>query len=211
MSLPNNEASIDLQPGSLLTPDSLSYDPHLVYEKGGVDLQDTSEGNLGYVWSGRYANNAITIKRDGIDGYDILTELAGVSSIDIAFDQNMNVTVCYDINNTSYLYWFDTVPQEYVTSVFPGTRSPRLTRDDKREQFVLSSDVLFVYITDSGDLVYRQQRDRFTIPRVLGTGVQSSVYIEKIGMTTANRILFKLSPFYIMPACPVNNIISGLI
>lgn len=211
MALPNNIESADLQPGVFLNPDNQPYNPYLVYERGGLDLQDTSEGNIGYVWRGRYANNAISIERDGIEGYTILTELAGVSSIDIAFDQNMNVSICYDISGTSYLYWFDSVIQDYTTTAFPNTRSPRLTRDDKRPQFSGASDVIFAYITLTGDLVYTQQRDRYTIPRIIGTGVQSIVYIEKIGMTTTNRVYFRLSPFYIMPTCGINNIVSGLL
>jgi len=211
MSLPQDVVSITPQPSQFLNPDNISFLPHLVYERGGVDLQDTSEGNIAYVWTGRYANNAISIKRDGIEGYDILTELVGVSSIDMTFDQNMNVILCYDIGTTSYLYWFDSVIQDYTTTVYPNSRSPRLSRDDKRPQYNTQSDVIFAYITTTGDLVYRQQRDRYTIGRTIGTGIQSTVIIEKVGMTTTNRVYFKLSPFYIMPVCALNNIVSGLL
>jgi hypothetical protein len=211
MPLPQDVVSAEPQPSTFLNPDNITFLPHLVYERGGVDLQDTSEGNIAYTWRARYTNNAISIERDGIEGYDILTELANVISIDMTFDQNMNVIICYDIAGTSYLYWFDSVIQDYTTTVYPNTRSPRLTRDDKRPQFTTQSDVLFAYITAAGELIYRQQRDRYTIARTMTAGVQDSVYIEKIGMTTTNRVYFKLSPFYIMPSCPLNNIVSGLL
>jgi hypothetical protein len=211
MSLPQNLPSVSLQAASFLSPDTNKFEPYIAYELGGVDLQDTSEGTTSYTWVARYSHNAITIERDGLEKYTILTELSGVSSIDMTFDQNMNVILAYDIAGTSYLYWFDSVIQDYTTSVFPNTRSPRLTRDDKRPQFINTSDVILAYINTAGELKYRQQRDRYTIEYLLGSGVQSSVIIEKIGMTTTNRIYFKLSPFYIMPVCPLNNIVTGLL
>ena len=211
MALPNNEVSVDAQPAPLLNPDNIAYSPHLVFERGGVNLQDTSEGNISYVWRGRYRDNRIEIERDGIETIPILSGLHDVDSIDIAFDQNMNVVVAYDIFPNSYLYWFDNSVSSYQTLTFNNCRSPRVSLDDKRTQFLNASDVIFAYIKSNGDLAYRQQRDRYLIERVINTGLPDSLYLEKIGMTVTNRFYFKVSPFYIMPTCPINNIVSGLL
>lgn len=201
MALPLNTISTTPQIAPFLSPDTVQFNPLVSYERGGVDLQDTSEGNVNYIWRCKYFERGIYIEREPDKQYLIVDNLDDVISLDFTFDQNMNQAVCYEVGTTVYLRWFDTVPQTFVTTTFPFIRSPRLTMDDKRIEFNTTSDIIFAYIKQNGDLCYRQQRDRFTIERVLRTGIPEELVLEKIGMSANNRLYFNLSPQYLLPIC----------
>lgn len=203
MALPGNIVSTDPVVVNLLAPDSIGYKPFIVYEKGGVDLQDTTQGLNSYDWRAKLVGNKIVIERDPDKYYEFVTGVSNVSSIDLAFDQNMNPAVVYEVGTSAFLYWFDSIPQQYVTTEFTGLRSPRLSLDDKRQQFNNTSDIIFGYIKTNGDLAYRQQRDRYTIERVVSTGIPDHLILEKIGMAANNRFLFEITPEYLLPLCGV--------
>jgi hypothetical protein len=88
----------------------------------------------------------------------------------------MNSSVAYIAGGNPSLYWYDTVPEEFVTTPYPGITTPFLTLDDKRPSQLGTSDMLFFYLK-AGKLYFRQQRDRFTIEYEL-TDVPS--YIDRI-------------------------------
>jgi hypothetical protein len=66
-----------------------------------------------------------------------------------------------------------------------------LTLDDKRALASATNDVILAYIR-AGGLYYRQQRDRFAVEYVVGTGVGSSSRIVALGMGANMRLQIKL-------------------
>lgn len=201
VSLPENTISPLPVISDFLYPDSLPFEKLRSYELGGVNIRDTSQGYSSYVWYVEYKQNQITVNREPGYVYLIKEYVENVSTVDMAFDQNLNPIVCWSIGQHSYLYWFDVVTQTNKTTTFANTRDPRLTMDDKRSSQVLSSDVLFCYVNGNGDLVYRQQRERYTVERVLRSGIPEDVTLERVGMTVGNRIKFKFSTRYLLPSC----------
>jgi hypothetical protein len=75
--------------------------------------------------------------------------------------------------------------------VFVEQRSPRLTLDDKRSSQFGNSDVMFGYMRGQS-LCYRQQRDRYTIERVLRTDLPEDIRLKNIGMMSNWRLKFNL-------------------
>lgn len=201
MSLPENRVSDDPIITSFLSPDNKGFNPLVAFERGGVDIQDPSEGLSGYEWRARFVSGTIKLEQDPLRYYDFITDLPNdVLSIDFTFDQNMNPVVTWELEESSFIYWFDPVVQDYVTSEFFGIRNPRLTLDDKRTEFVDTSDVIFAYLRDDV-LAYRQQRDRFLIERGLSSGIPENLVLEKIGMQTNHRLLFQIEQEKLLPEC----------
>lgn len=202
MSLPENRASNEPIISELLVPDNKLYNPYVVFERGGVDIQDPSEGLSSYEWRARLVNNTIKLEQDPLRYYDYLTGLPdNILSIDFTFDQNMNPVVTWELEDVSFLYWFDPVLSSYVTSEFTGIRCPRLSLDDKRIEYVETSDVIFAYITEDNRLAYRQQRDRFQIEIGLSAGIPEHLTLEKVGMQNNHRLLFKIEKEILLPEC----------
>jgi hypothetical protein len=102
----------------------------------------------------------------------------------------MNAAIAYVANGTAKLYWYDPVIEGY--NVFPiggGASSPVVCHDDKRDFVVLTggSDVLLFYIR-ADKFYYRQQRERYTVERELGSIPFPNAFIVKAGMNAGRRV-----------------------
>lgn len=202
MALPDNQPSQVATIADFLPPDDEPYAQLVSYEDGGIDVSDPSKGLMGYKWRIRVNDDNIILERDSTKSYVLFEGIGDIKSIDLAFDQNMNPAVAYDKSNgNSYLYWFDASIGDYTTSVFFNCRSPRLSLDDKRIESLQTSDIIFGYIKSNGDLVYRQQRDRYTIERILQMGIPDHLYLMRIGMTKNNRLRFQVTQDMSLPLC----------
>lgn len=179
-------------PEPLLQPDSLPYSRMLDREEGGAALSDPYQGLKGHLWEAHLHGHMIKLQVDGGPLVD-LVEIPGAHEIALAFDQNMRPVVAAATQAKElYLYWYDpTVPGNVLTHLGAG-RTPRLTLDDKRAGADAYSDVILGYISGRS-LVYRAQRDRFTIPYTLHTGISGGAKLRKLGMTTGYRLQFEVT------------------
>lgn len=164
------------------------------YEEGGIAIQDPSEGLLYQRWRARLFNSGEVDSYVMLDAREVpefvwLT-VPFMTEISFSFDANMQPVVAYVANGQSFLNWYDTsVPAYVTTELAEDVITPRVALDDKR-QFQSNgyqlSDVILAYVR-SGNLYYRQQRDRYTIERLLKTGVKPLI---KIGFTRGLRFQF---------------------
>nr|WP_314369155.1 hypothetical protein [uncultured Acinetobacter sp.] len=143
------------------------------YEWAGIDLYDTSQGMLAKLWTGFYADGVIKVKNDTVQ-HDLIT-VANVTSLSFAFDLNMRPIVTYVVDETTYLWWYDSSIGEQVTTNFGNVKTPQLALDDHRPLQSANADVIFAYIK-AGKLCVRIQRDRFQNEYDLGNG-QSLIQI----------------------------------
>lgn len=184
--IPNNKMSTTPVYGSFLTPRRLNklHD----YEFGGVDIRNTSQGLSSYLWECYYEDDKIIIKNDEVT-HELLS-VPDVEYLSFSFDQNLNPNVVYvNSNNESYLYWYDSSLAEQVTTyIGDNLVTPNLSFDDKREQFISSSDIILAYLKE-GSLYYRQQRDRYTVEYFV-SDVGNGIVIEQIGLTNQLRFQF---------------------
>lgn len=196
--LPSNAPSSFPIPGIFLSPDDRVPSSLVDYERGGSDLSDASNGLDVQDWVCWYEN--LEVRVSPVDGVrTVLFTRAGINHLSFGFDQNMRPTVAFIEEYTTYLRWYDsTVPGFVFTNFGTGITSPRVAMDDRRSASSATSDVIFAYIrfdagTNSHALCYRQQRDRYTVERVLRTGLSSKTRLKNIGMASNLRFQFELS------------------
>lgn len=198
MSLPGNALPNTAPPARMLAPDSFPRPSLLVdFERGGIAIQDPSQGLDVRDWQADYVGGAVRVYPLGNPVLaQTLFSAAGITELSISFDQNMRPLVAYMVGADAFLWWFDPVPNAVVTTALAaGVRSPALTLDDKRAfaTFANLNDVLLFYIR-AGGLYYRQQRERFQTERLVGpTDIPDAVFIRRAGMNTQLRVQVELA------------------
>ena len=170
------------------------HDPEYIrdYERGGMALRETVAGINKKEWEFFIEDRTIFAKITDTDkkfpilnGKDF-TEVVGT------FDRNMNPVLVYHANNAYHFYWFDTVTNNYVTEELTSdVTSPRLCQDDKRDEALVYSDVILTYIKDT-KLIYRLQRDRFTLNYIAGEKGIKGREIIRFGMNKSLRLQWTL-------------------
>lgn len=189
--LPGDIPSALALPGLFLPPDDQVVSPLHDYEAGGPEVGSSENGLTGYRWQCWVVGTDVMLQRDGAAAV-LLLQQSGITDLSFAFDQSMRPTVVYRLTSgVIYLRWYDTTVNGYLTDNLGVGRNPRLSLDDKRSISAQTSDIILAYIT-GGNLIYRQQRDRFTIPRTLKSGIADDVQLRNIGMSTNLRMQFEL-------------------
>jgi hypothetical protein len=186
MALPQNKLSAQPYPAAYLHPDEHArvntlYD----FERGGVALNDASEGIDGYDWKAWVEGDDILLARAPYDSPTTLFTAAGTTWVSLAFDQNMRPALAYMQAGACKLYWYDTTIPGPATTTFADCTSPMLCMDDKRQGADQYNDILFFYVR-AGSIRYRQQRDRYNTERTL-TAVPPG-YILQVGMAQNLRV-----------------------
>lgn len=196
MSLPLNQAASATVASALLYPDDSVRSDRLVdYELGGVALNDASQGLQVQVWKAFVQGGNVCVAPQPANApVTVLFAADDVTELSLSFDQLMHPTVAFMQAGVCKLYWFDSLAAAQVTTSFPGATTPMLCLDDKRPLQVLAGvvDVLFFYVL-GGNLCYRQQRDRFTIARVLAALPPGSAEITGVGMGRNGRVQVHLN------------------
>lgn len=186
--LPQNTLSTDPVNAVFLGGRSLPVRDLVDYEDGGIALQDASRGLLYQTWKAEVINGEKIIL-SAESGFK-LTAIAGINITEVSFtfDQNMRPIIVYVEEGVAKLRWFDSAIAQFITTPYPEIITPRLALDDKRSGQSAISDVIFAYLRN-GNLYYRQQRDRYSIERLLASDVNSPGII-KIGMSRQYRLQF---------------------
>jgi len=186
--MPENTLSSSAIYSAFLVPDKA--EPLVDFEWGGIDLLDSSQGLMVKIWKCFYHDGWICITDDVVTRQ--LIQIANVKQVALAFDFNMHPTIAYTVENedksrSAYLYWYDTALGAQTTTTY-GTAYlfPQLSLDDHRLHQSANADIIFSYIKNN-NLYYRQQRDRFTIERLLESGLSEDVELRQTGMNTKNR------------------------
>ena len=184
--LPDNQLSSTAIAGGFLVDAAIDM---VDYERGGIALNDPSQGLNVQTWMAFYEGGAIKVKPLNGVASNVLT-VAGVTELSLAFDQNMRPVVAYVAASAAYLYWYDASATAYVTTTLAvGVTNPRVSLDDARKSQVSSSDVILAYLRD-GQLCMRVQRDRYTVEYVLASVLQSGAILRQIGMSDGLRFQF---------------------
>jgi len=162
--IPQNVLSTTPDPDAFRPPHDRVKERLIDYELGGRAIQDPSEGLEVKVWTAEAdeQTGSIMLSAPGVTPVEVLV-VPGVQEISLAFDQNMQPALAYVTADGAFLYWFDATLPGFTTLALPaGSRSPRISLDDKRATQTAISDIVLAYIR--GDKLYaRAQRDRFSI------------------------------------------------
>jgi hypothetical protein len=154
---------------------------------GGTALSNSANGRMVQLWSIWYDGTNINVSPSGGAIAFSIAE-SGVSQLSLAFDENMNVAICWLSAGNANLYYYDTVSAGYITLTIPATSCVACI-DDPASFYSGQSDVIFSY-TRAGNLYYRQQRDRYTIERLIGPC--TTKLLRRVGLSTGNRLQFEL-------------------
>lgn len=192
-------------------PDNISTLDELTdYEYGGIALQDPSKGLQYQAWKGYWDPVDSTaylqpyIPEAAPDPaptpIPIFTE-PNVVEFSFTFDQNMRWSaVTRAANNTVKFRWYDSAAEAYVVTPYTGMRSVKLCHDDKRDTQVAlgSSDMIFTYLTTTGAVCWRIQRDRFLVQYTkAGFTASGNSYISHFGMNSLNRLQWRIGKRHI--------------
>ena len=194
MSLPEDRLAETPVPADLLSPDDLGRPtPTVDYERGGIALNDPTQGRNYQNWRVRVVNGEVRVVHEPYSATEtVLFADAAISQVSIAFDQNMRPTVAFVAAGQAKLYWWDTLLSTQVTvDLDADVRTPFVTLDDKRDGAMARSDILLFYIRGS-KLYYRQQRDRYTVERELWTLPSGEFFIKRCGMNRVLRVQIEL-------------------
>lgn len=192
MSLPNNHISVQPTRLNYLAPDNqLRVNTLYDFERGGVEINDSSQGLSGYNWKLWVSGDDVLVAREPYDSSTVLFTAPGITGISLSFDQNMQPCVAYTQSNDCKLWWFDSFTSAYVITDLIGCTSPLVCMDDKREGTSNYNDILLFYVRD-GAIQFRQQRDRFSVERRLVDVVPGKII--QVGMTEGLRIQIRYRP-----------------
>jgi hypothetical protein len=160
-------------------------------EDGGVAIGDASQGHRYQEWRAIISGDGteIAIEADSAPP-SVLYSGAGITEVSLSFDQNMRPALAFVEGGVAKLQWFDTQVGQQVVTEYPGASDPRIILDDKRVWQTQNNDLIFAYIRN-GALYYRQQRDRYTIERLLLAQLpEGTVRFEKMVFGANYRLHF---------------------
>lgn len=167
------------------------------WSRGGVGIQDASEGLDVYDWRG-YLNgsNALVLEIPGVLAAAVVYTFP-VTALEIAFgfDTNMNTVIGWtDENDDAWFRWFDpTIPGHTNIELAAGSHSVRIAADDVRDSQADAgiTDTVVAYMR-AGAVYYRLLRDRFETEYEFASGYDSVYKLGRIGLNDQLRFQFEL-------------------
>lgn len=167
--------------------------PLVDYEAGGETLDSSQGSRYAFMWVAESDGSSVTVRRvDLEETHVVLSGLADVTQIAIAFDAAMRTHVAYVAGGKAYLYYWNSLAGSMDTMELDGAITPRLCTDQKRQVFVGTDDVILAYLR-SGGLYCRYQRERFTVEHLI-TAVPDAIGLTTVGLNNANRLQWRCRP-----------------
>ncbi len=189
--MPDNEFSSVAYTGTIQVPVKAPDDLGNAWERGGVALNNPSLGLQVKVWHAYIAPEGVMVEAPDVPASLVLAG-AGITDIDLAFDQNMNPFIAFTQNDVAKFYWHDPLIPGMTTTTLPaGSKRPRCTMDEKRGFLTDISDILLFYVRD-GSLCQRAQRDRYAIEYPMMT-VRNTAAMAHVAMASNLRLHVGLS------------------
>lgn len=191
MSLPNNPLT-PTERIPYIDPDDLPSKSLVSHERGGIALNDPSQGLDVQNWRLESDGSMVRLFSEMGSPIDLFPD-SGIRQLSLSFDQSMRKVVALEYNSGGVdLIWYDAQAALEITSFFPDIRSPVLSLDDKRKSQSGTSDVVFGYVRNSDNMLcYRQQRERFTVEHEL-IQLGPRARLRNLGMTTKLRMQFEV-------------------
>lgn len=186
---PEGSPSSSYVRGAFLAPDDADRSLLMDYERGGVHLNDPSQGLDYQVWKMWYDADNSQIKLSTLANTDETVVLTSgqITELSFTFDQNMRLAMVYVENTIAKFRWFDPIQNAVVTDVLQGATSPMIALDEKRSLQLSDSDIVLAYVRD-GSLYYRLQRERFLTEHALAALPPGVSRIMNLGMSSQNRV-----------------------
>lgn len=161
------------------------------YEMGGLGINDPTNGLDYQLYTAQLYKGQVLVHAPYVDQF-VMMEDHDITGISLSFDQNMRPALLYVKITQAYLWWYDTAAAEQVTTTLDAdVITPKIIMDDRRASQSNISDIILAYVR-SGNLYYRQQRDRFNTEYLLYSGIQPGVGIKRFGTNSKLRLQFHM-------------------
>jgi len=179
-----------------LLPNAVHYDTLTAFDMGPRARRDVSEGIYARGWRLRISGGDCLLARasdDNLAWTDEFREFVYPGNetwwFDLTFDQNGRPFVCWEYQDTIWLYYYDPVEEEMTTRELCSGRTPRAKLDVRRRRLIDQSDIILFYINDTEDQVeYRLQRDRYNTAYATNITGVSDTYLELLFMANNYRL-----------------------
>jgi hypothetical protein len=102
MAFQDNVMRLATEPVTFLVPDNTLTMLLVDYERGGVALNDPSEGYNSYNWKATYVGEDVVLSREPYTSSEVVFSYPGITELSFAFDQNMAVTLAGMIDGVGY-------------------------------------------------------------------------------------------------------------
>ena len=186
--LPNNTWSSQPIVSDIIAPrDKAKINATTSSDNGPIAIRNISRGLLAKIWTASY--NSITGSVTLQDGTNLFTDV-NLKELSLTFNQNGDPFVAFRSGTRIKIWWYDPQTSSYTIKDLTVGDQPFCYLDERRPEFSSSSDVLLIYHRN-GEILYRQQRDRFDIEYSTGIIGGSDIVIECFGMAKNNRMQIK--------------------
>lgn len=160
------------------------------YERGGVALNDGSQGLNVQLWEMRVVDKRVVqVSSPTTPWTTLFTYHVDLFEASLAFDSNMApfISLVEDASGLARFWWFDPVDSTQKFTDLPvGTRSPRCCIDDHRDMENGNNDIVLSYIR-GGSLYVRYQRERYLTEHLMQAGLGPLARIIDVGMNRGLR------------------------
>lgn len=183
-------------------PDAISLDYLTSFSRGPVAIGDVSQGTVPFIWRVRVTNDPLGLNsqvfftRETSDQTNwnpdtLLFSFAGppITEIDCAFDQSGRIVVVAERPSSGpevWIYWFNPLHGVFEFDDFGAGRTPRAILDNPDDP--TNSDIQVFYIHDSVGIVYRQQRDAYSIEHTTPIASFANTFLEDVVKLTDTRL-----------------------
>jgi hypothetical protein len=189
--IPNNLILPTPQKTEFRPPYDDDYAPLTQRVLGGTAIGNGANGREVQRWDVFYEGGVIKVAPEA-GAVEFTLTVAGVLTVSLAFDSNMQVTLGYTKADGSYLYFFNSLTSSFQTDFYPGSTSCRVVTDDPRNVTSDASDVIFTYELD-GNVYYRIQRERYVTARLVGPS--QGLTILRFAPNAVNRLQWELGTY----------------
>lgn len=179
-------------PSPFLAPRNRAKSAREDYARGGIAIQNPSQGLNVKDWHGFLAGNTVMLEAENVLPTAVLTVPVGIQEFQFTFDQNMNPFIAYyTLTQIGAFYWYDTTIPGFTTTQLPaGSLYPRCALDDNRSTQTTPSDIILAYMRN-GSLYYRLQRERYLNENLLSNTLAGWALVN-IGMSVKLRFQFRM-------------------
>lgn len=176
-------------PGAWIGAGALPSTRLLCLEDGPRGIQDPDAGASFQVWRGEVVRNQCIISAPNHAAQVIYTG-SDITDFSFTFDTNARLCHCVTDGGVTRFFFFNTLTGQPDELTLPGVTTPKCTLDDRRVTQTTEADVMLAYLKPDGGLYYRQQRDRYTIERLLSAGPFTA--LEKMYKSSTLRLQFEV-------------------
>lgn len=138
------------------------FDSLTSVDLGPVALTDVTEGLMAYSWQAYYEGGTVYVKRLPDGSPTALFSRDNINHLSMTFDQQGRITIAFVDNGGVYLYWYDSLAEDWVITKFDDGTRCFISLDLRQRELSSMSDMLLVYQSENSAYL-RQQRDRFSV------------------------------------------------